>query len=396
MSDITFDSSFGERGVGSGQFQYPGGLVVVDSFIFVCDTQNNRVLQLSNVGLQIREIGVGILNYPHSIVYNSGKLYVSDSANHRIAVFSTIGVLIGIFGSEGSGEGQFSYPSGVTVYGDYLFVVDTQNNRVQKLLKTNGSFLSEITTDLEYPFGISTQGNQLILSQPNEIRLYDIEPEPSVDYTSLFDKLNNQLFPTGRAWWKLKGSVFSNLMEGLALSESRVQNDIIKLQNDFFADSTLMSFESVDRWNYVLGLKGVGTQNEQLSAIYQRQAFPNNTLARQSNVYIQQQLQLAGFDVYVYSQYYNPQASLYDNCTYDSVVYDKGNDSYTLLVDNVDESLDQSFVLVDDGLRATAFVGGETLGSYATVPIARKNEFRELMLRLKPAQVVMILYINYI
>ena len=35
------------------------------------------------------------------------------------------------FGTEGSGQGQFQYPSGITVYHNRLFIADWGNNRIQ-------------------------------------------------------------------------------------------------------------------------------------------------------------------------------------------------------------------------------------------------------------------------
>ena len=47
MSEITLNSNFGERGSGNGQFEYPGGLVIAGNSIFVCDSQNHRIHELS-------------------------------------------------------------------------------------------------------------------------------------------------------------------------------------------------------------------------------------------------------------------------------------------------------------------------------------------------------------
>lgn len=396
MSDIVFDSAFGERGTGNGQFQYPGGLVCVDNYIFVCDTQNHRVLQLSNVGLQIREIGVGELNFPHSIVYNDNKLYVTDSANHRIAVFSTYGVLLNIFGSQGSGVGEFNYPSGIVAYGDYLYVVDSQNDRVQKILKSNGAFIDEIATDLAYPFGISTQNNKLYLTQPHEVRVYDIEELPAVDYTQSMTDLTNQLFPTGRAFWRPKGSTFQNLLEGIVESESRVQNSIMSLEYDFYADSTLMSNEAVEKWTSTFGIVCNGTQVERIESVRQRQAYPSNILARQSDYFIQNELRNAGFDVYVYKGYADEQAAILGGFLLGECVLGKGTGVYSIIANNIDESLDAGFVLLGDGKKAVFTVSGQGFGVATTVPLVRKNEFRDLILKLKPAQTVGLLYINYV
>jgi hypothetical protein len=66
-----------------------------------------------------------------------------------------------------------------------------------------------------------------------------------------------------------------------------------------------------------------------------------------------------------------------------------------LIANRIDESLDVTFD-IGSNLRATFFVGGETLGTFADVDIQRKEEFRQLILKLKPVQSIGFLLINYI
>jgi DNA-binding beta-propeller fold protein YncE len=53
-------------------------------------------------------------------VDSDGNVYVADSGNHRIQKFTSAGVFLKWWGGEGNGEGQFSFPLHVTV--------DTSNN----------------------------------------------------------------------------------------------------------------------------------------------------------------------------------------------------------------------------------------------------------------------------
>jgi hypothetical protein len=79
-----------------------------------------------------------------------------------------------------------------------------------------------------------------------------------------------------------------------------------------------------------------------------------------------------------------------------------GNDIYgadaltfTVVANNVQESRDSSFATYASG-RSVFFVGGATIGTSVDIPELRKNEFRELILTLKPAHTVAVLFINYI
>jgi sugar lactone lactonase YvrE len=75
----------------------------------------------------------GQFNNPEDIdVDSSGHIYVADSGNHRIQVISpeTTGVLV--WGSQGTGKGQFDYPQGISVPAPgHVYVADSHNNRIQ-------------------------------------------------------------------------------------------------------------------------------------------------------------------------------------------------------------------------------------------------------------------------
>lgn len=396
MSEITLNTSFGERGSGNGQFEYPGGLVIAGNSIFVCDSQNHRIQELTKTGLMIREFGNGFLSFPHSIIYDNGKLYVTDSANHRVVVYSITGDLLNYYGTYGTNDGEFNYPTGILAYGDYLFVVDSQNNKVQKILKSNGQFVDEITTDINYPFDISIQDSQLYVTQPHGVWIYNLDGTPDVDFSEQINTLSSQLYPTGRAWWKRKDGIFDKIHQGLALSESRVENDILNIQNDILADSVNMSETALELWENVFGLDAKGTTADRLQAIYQRQMYPNNILARQSKSFIEQQLQLAGFDVYLHSEFISPNQAKYGLFVYGQKTYNQQVTSFSIVSNEVDESKEIDFNITSIGEKNVFYIGGENYGDYADVSLLRKNEFRELILTLKPAHSVAVLNVNFI
>lgn len=63
----------------------------------------------------------------------SGNVYVVDSDNHRVEMFTNSGAYLTQWGTQGSGNGQFFYPSGVAVDGaGNIYVADDLNRRVQK------------------------------------------------------------------------------------------------------------------------------------------------------------------------------------------------------------------------------------------------------------------------
>jgi len=62
-----------------------------------------------------------------------GLIYISDVNNDRVNIFNTAGSYVGLWGSNGSAEGQFSHAAAVaTDSSGHVYVTDEQNNRVQK------------------------------------------------------------------------------------------------------------------------------------------------------------------------------------------------------------------------------------------------------------------------
>ena len=72
-------------------------------------------------------------------IHDNGDIYVG-SDDGCIYVFDQTGQLKNTIGSGGSGDGQFSSPSSISIKGDVLYVADSGNHRVQKLT-SSGRFL---------------------------------------------------------------------------------------------------------------------------------------------------------------------------------------------------------------------------------------------------------------
>ena len=74
-------------------------------------------------------------------VDKSGKVYVVDYHNYRVQVFDANGNFLLKFGSQGTGNGQFSQLGGVCVDSlGNIYVTDEVNSTVQKF-DSNGNFL---------------------------------------------------------------------------------------------------------------------------------------------------------------------------------------------------------------------------------------------------------------
>ena len=142
--------TFGQRGEGEGQLNFPLGIdVSASGLLYVANQKNNCVSVFREDGTFIRTIGQGKLWYPRDVlVHSSGLVYVVDGGYHRIAVFSQEGELVRIFGSRGGCMGEFESPFGVAVSpdGHHLYISDTNNHRVQ-VFTLKGQYIREFGTD---------------------------------------------------------------------------------------------------------------------------------------------------------------------------------------------------------------------------------------------------------
>jgi hypothetical protein len=132
--------------------------------------------------------------------------------------------------------------------------------------------------------------------------------------------------------------------------------------------------------------------------------YPGSVPARQHYLFVQGELRKAGFDVYVHENRFGDppsvfsfQKAVYGDLKYGQIKYGQsGIPDGTPIANHIEEAKDADFNFGNDiNLRATFFIGGETFPNRAYVDIRRKNEFRELILRLKPAQTAGLLLIDY-
>ena len=116
-------------------------------------------------------------NSPYCVaIHDNGDIYVG-SYDHCIYVFDQTGQLKNTIGSSGSGDGQFSYPYGVSIKGDVLYVADSGNHRVQKLT-SSGKFLHKFgqqgSGQGQFNWSVAViidSNNKLIVSDCNNDRI---------------------------------------------------------------------------------------------------------------------------------------------------------------------------------------------------------------------------------
>lgn len=140
---------FVSRKAGEQPFERPTGLAWSPerSLLYVVDTKAHAVRAFDTDGgfrfsFGGRGAGEGQLNFPTHIAHApSGELFVTDALNFRIAIFDGDGRPRGSFGRHGDGSGDFAMPKGIAVDADgVIYVVDAIFDNVQ-LFNRRGELL---------------------------------------------------------------------------------------------------------------------------------------------------------------------------------------------------------------------------------------------------------------
>lgn len=114
--------------------------------IFVADAKIKKIMVFTKDGKFFTALGKqGDFLNPAGLVINREleRIYVVDSRRHHIVVLSLLdGSELFIIGKRGTGEGQFNFPSQITIDRETgnLWVVDTLNGRIQ-ILDPEGKYL---------------------------------------------------------------------------------------------------------------------------------------------------------------------------------------------------------------------------------------------------------------
>ena len=86
----------------------------------------------------------GEFDHPEAVaVDGAGDIYVADTYNNRVVELSPAGAVLDEWGSRGSGDGRFHSPTGIALdAAGNVYVVDSENNRVE-VFDSAGHFLQK-------------------------------------------------------------------------------------------------------------------------------------------------------------------------------------------------------------------------------------------------------------
>jgi len=164
------------RSWGKGMFTVPHS-VRVDAAgnVWTVDAGSSMILKFTPEGKKLQEISVGEMAVGDKCAFPTlcgttdvtfgpnGRLFISDGyGNARILEYTADGKRVKVWGSAGTGPGQFQIPHGIAYEGKILYVADRGNSRVQRF-DLDGRYLGE-WTNLGRPFALKVTGGALWVS----------------------------------------------------------------------------------------------------------------------------------------------------------------------------------------------------------------------------------------
>jgi len=156
----------GSDGTGSAAaFRWPFGIVCDSDYLYVADTSNHTIRKIGIITRIVTTLagspgqpgvadGAGKdarFNNPQGITTDGVNLYVADTGNHTIrkivistgvvtTIAGTVTAGAGVYGTDGDTDNdpdnitsKFNTPSGITIIGTDLYVADTFNSRIRKI-----------------------------------------------------------------------------------------------------------------------------------------------------------------------------------------------------------------------------------------------------------------------
>jgi DNA-binding beta-propeller fold protein YncE len=161
------------RSWGKGMFTVPHSIRIDPAGnIWTVDAGSSVVFKFSPEGKKLQEIAVGEIAPAERCAFPTlcgttdisfgpaGRLFISDGyGNARILEYTSEGKRVKVWGSAGTGPGQFQIPHGIANDGKTLYVADRGNARIQRF-DLDGRYLGE-WTHLGRPFALKMIGGSL-------------------------------------------------------------------------------------------------------------------------------------------------------------------------------------------------------------------------------------------
>ena len=221
-SDGTYSISFTAQSAGEHELHVNVRGQPIRGSPFVLTTRQPR----KTYGTQSLQ-KVSTYSSPWDVAFTeNGTLAVAEYGYNTVSLYSTEGKRLHTFGVEGgsgSGDNEFSYPSGVAINGDVMYITENNNHRVKKLRLSDKTFISKFgsygTSDGQFssPRGICIDpegkvfvadhsNHRIQVFQPDGTFAYCIKPDPNNKESTFKNPWGIAFDPQGRLHIVANGS----------------------------------------------------------------------------------------------------------------------------------------------------------------------------------------------
>ena len=237
-------------------------------------------------------------------------------------------------------------------------------------------------------------------------------PTIKPDSKQLMD-LVNFLYPTGRAWLLPEKGNYRMIHDVVNNSLLKVKDYLKLMLNSYFPDNEDFDEEDCEFWENKLGLISSNSLSLQKrkEIILRKMAFPRGIEARQGLSYIQEQLDIYGFNVKIYENIFQDDNGNYyhenPNNVLELALLDTqhgwptqhgptqhGKGAFDVIANTIET--ENYNIGGNQNLWSTFFIASkDSLTKAGIIELSRKREFKELILKLKPAHLVAFCLISY-
>jgi sugar lactone lactonase YvrE len=223
--------------------------------VYLVDYGTHAIYKFDSNGTFISSLGAngtseGMFSRPWGITVDSkGSIYVTDRDNHRVQKFDSEGGFVTSWGMNGTGAGRFVWPEGIAVDSfDNIYVVDEKNSNVQKF-DSNGTFITSWGTEgseqgqFKEPHGIDVGISDInddivyVVDTGNQrVQVFTSEGNYITSFGSKGIGPGQFLFPQDISVDSSRGSIF--------VSDQKLQHPEKYVIGTFIRESSLLNFTS--------------------------------------------------------------------------------------------------------------------------------------------------------
>lgn len=227
------------------------------------------------------------------------------------------------------------------------------------------------------------------------------------------------LLPTGRAFWTFPREIRNVFLRVMAKEDKRLVDDANTVKAGITPNHSGFNSTHAEAWERALALpiNPNLSLSQRRNIIARKLNHPGDILGRSSSPYLNWTVKEAGFDVNLYRNRFDGEAKFPDemvgNQYWDDTEYgDTEYGGYGVevianhleperdIADHFPNGLSDMYALGRKGMRQFIYIGDDIQfdnsgNPYASVPLERRTEFRDLILTVKPSRSIALCFVAY-